>query len=99
MKGFSCKLVLLLLIVLVFGLLGCATTQTMPSVATPEHPKIYSGARLDFYAISHNEEALKKFNAKPPEHPLIDFPFSVILDTIILPITYPVASYELLFGL
>jgi len=71
----------------------------MPSVATPAHPKIYSGARLDFYGISQNEEALKKFNAKSPEHPLIDFPFSVILDTVILPITFPVACYELLFGL
>lgn len=99
MKQFSRTLLPLLLVVLVFGMDGCATIRTMPSLASPEHPKVYSGARLDFHTIKKNEEPLKKFNAKAPEHPLIDFPFSVILDTVILPVTIPVASYELLFGL
>ena len=88
---------LLILVALAFGLDGCATIRTMPSLATPEHPKIYSGARLDFNAITNNEWALKKFKAGPPEHPLIDFPFSVVLDTVILPITFSVASWEFLF--
>lgn len=76
---------------------GCATIHTMPSLATPEHPKVYSGARLDFHTIAKNEERLKQFNAKSPEHPLIDFPFSLILDTVILPMTLPVATYEFFF--
>jgi uncharacterized protein YceK len=80
------------------GLDSCATIRTMPSLATPEHPKIYSGARLDLNAIAKNEESLKKFKAEAPEHPLIDFPFSAILDTVILPITFSVSSYEFLFG-
>ena len=99
MMRFSYTLYLLLPIIIIFGFTGCATVRTMPSLGSPEHPKIYSGARLDVHAISENEEALKKFKAKAPVHPLIDFPFSVILDTVILPVTFPVASYELLFGL
>lgn len=82
-----------------FGSAGCATIRTMPFVATPDHPKIYSGARLDYYALSDNDEELRRFNAKAPSSPLIDFPFSALLDTIILPMTFPVASYEFLFGL
>ena len=59
---------------------------------------LYSGARLDYHAIAGHEETLKKFKAEPPEHPVIDFPFSVVLDTVILPLTFSVASYEFLFG-
>ncbi len=89
----------LLLIFFVVGLDGCATLRTMPSLATPEQPKVYSGTRLDFHAVSKNEEALKKFKAKSPEYPLIDFPFSALLDTFMLPLTFSVATYELFFGL
>jgi len=88
----------LLLLVCIFGLGGCATIQTMPSLGTYEHPKIYSGTRLDLYAISKNEEALYKFKAKAPEHPLIDIPFSALLDTVLLPVTFPIANYEFWFG-
>lgn len=98
MRQLSHLVFLLILAVTVFGPAGCATIRTMPSLATPEHPKIYSGARLDYYAISKKEESLKKFKAEAPEHPLIDLPFSTILDTVILPLTFSVASYELLFG-
>jgi uncharacterized protein YceK len=87
------------MIIFVIGSAGCATVRTVPSLATPEQPKIYSGTRLDLNAISENEEALKKFNAKSPEHPLIDLPFSALLDTFMLPLTFSVATYELIFGL
>lgn len=97
MRQSSCALFLWIIVALAIGLAGCATIRTMPSLTRPEHPKIYSGARLDFNAITKNEECLKKFKAEPPEHPLIDFPFSLILDTAILPVTMPVATYELLF--
>ena len=98
MRQFSHTIFLWIFAALAFGLYGCATIRTMPSLATPEHPKIYSGARLDFHAITGHEESLKRFKAEPPEHPLIDFPFSAILDTVILPVTFSVASYEFLFG-
>jgi uncharacterized protein YceK len=91
--GFLC-----IIVALTIALEGCGTIRTMPSLATPEQPKIYSGTRLDFHAIRENEERLKKFNAKAPEHPLIDLPFSLILDTIIFPLTYSVAMYELIFN-
>jgi uncharacterized protein YceK len=87
------------MIIFVIGSAGCATVRTVPSLATPEQPKIYSGTRLDFHAISKNEEALKRFNAKSPEYPLVDIPFSALLDTFMLPLTFSVATYELIFGL
>ncbi len=86
-----------IIVALAIGLQGCGTIRTMPSLATPEQPKIYSGARLSFDAITKNEKSLKKFKAEAPEHPLIDFPFSLLLDTIILPVTIPVATYEFFF--
>ena len=98
MRQFSHMMFLWIFVALAFGLDGCATIRTMPSLATPEHPKIYSGARLDFHAIMGHEESLKRFKAEPPEHPLLDFSFSAILDTVILPVTFSVASYEFLFG-
>jgi uncharacterized protein YceK len=99
MRRFFHRSVLALLIVFIFGVDGCATLRTLPSMATPDHPKIYSGARLDFNAITENEQSLRKFKATAPIYPLLDLPFSVILDTAVLPLTFPVASYELLFGL
>lgn len=86
-----------IIVALAIVLQGCGTIRTMPSLATPEHPKVYSGARLDFHAIAKNEERLKQFKAESPKHPLIDFPFSLILDTVILPVTFPVATYEFFF--
>jgi uncharacterized protein YceK len=99
MRQYSRTVFPLLLIFFVIGSASCATVRTVPSLATPEQPKIYSGTRLDLHAISKNEEALKKFDAKSPEHPLIDLPFSALLDTLLLPVTFPVACYELIFGL
>ncbi len=99
MRQYFCTVFLLLLVISAFGSAGCATVRTVPSLASPEHPKIYSGTRLDLNAVSENEAALKKFNAKAPEHPLIDLPFSALLDTLLLPVTLSVATYELIFGL
>lgn len=87
-----------IIVALAVVLQGCATIRTMPSVATAEQPKIYSGTRLDLNAIAKNEERLKQFKAEAPMHPLIDFPFSLILDTVILPVTFPAATYEFFFG-
>lgn len=90
-------LYLWIILALAIGSGGCATIRTMPSLSSAGHPKVYSGARLDFHAIMGDEPGLNKFRARPPKYPWIDFPLSLILDTAILPITFPVATYELLF--
>jgi uncharacterized protein YceK len=52
--------------------------------------------------VQHHEHGrgtagLGKSKAEPPEYPLADIAFSAVLDTIILPVTFPVATYELVF--
>ena len=80
------------------GLTGCGTLRMMPSVGRSHAPKIYSGTRLDLHTVRKDTASLRKFQARPPEYPLIDLPFSMILDTLILPVTFPIATYEILFG-
>jgi uncharacterized protein YceK len=91
------SLFLWILLALAIGSEGCATIRSMPSMSSPGYPRVYSGARLDFDAMTENDERLKKFKAEAPEHAVIDFPFSLILDTLILPVTLPVTTYEILF--
>lgn len=86
-----------IIVVLAISGEGCGTIRTVPSLASEDHPKVYSGTRLDLNAIAKNEERLKKFKAEAPEHPGIDLPFSCILDTLFLPLTLPVAAYEFVF--
>jgi len=76
---------------------GCGTLRTV-SVASLERPRVYSGTRLDYYAIVGNVEQIEtEFKVKPTEHPFLDIPFSFVLDTVALPLTYPVSLYEALF--
>lgn len=98
MRKLSRMLFLSILLVTANALSACGTIRTMPALGSYDTPKIYSGTRLDLSAITRNESKLKRFSTVPPEHPLIDFPFSLLLDTIILPMTIPAATYELVFG-
>ena len=76
---------------------GCATVQTM-SKAELGSPKVYSGTRLNINAIRHDVSGVSKFKVEQPQYPLIDLPFSFVLDTVILfPITLPAAAYEAVF--
>lgn len=93
----SSRLFLVVIIILAFNLSGCATIRAMPSLSTYKSPKIYSGTRLDLHGIMTNERGLKRFGMEPTEYPLLDLPFSFVLDTAILPTTYPVAAYEFIF--
>jgi uncharacterized protein YceK len=79
------------------SLQGCATYSTI-SAAKPGSPKIYSGTRLDLNAIQGNEQAQLKFKVDPPEHPKLDLPFSILFDTIMLPLSFSISGYEFLFG-
>lgn len=72
---------------------GCATYRTIES-ASPGSPKFFSGTRLDVNAIKNNKVAMKKFNAKAPEYPLLDLPASILADLIISPLSFGVAIYE-----
>jgi uncharacterized protein YceK len=75
---------------------GCATYRTV-SAAEPGTPKLFSGTRLDLKAIDRDEHGAARFRAPPPNYPWLDLAFSAVVDTFILPLTFPVATYELLF--
>ena len=74
---------------------GCASLRTMATMELGS-PKIYSGTRLNYHTMKENEEAVSRFNATPPAYPGADLPFSVIVDTIILPVTVSAYLYEAL---
>ena len=74
---------------------GCASLRTMSTMELGS-PKIYSGARLDYHAMKENDEAMSRFNTTPPAYPGVDLPCSVIVDTIILPVTVSAYIYEAL---
>ena len=84
------------LIVLSVASTGCATYRTI-SEAAPGSPKVFSGTRLDINAIEDDEFGLRKFKVVPPRHPIADLPFSLLLDTLIFPLTFSVATDELIF--
>lgn len=88
---------------LIFMLLttGCATLTTA-SHFTRESPMIYSGTRLDMHASANDEDILRvyrdKYGVEPPAYPKLDFPFSLLFDTLILvPIVMPVVLYQAVF--
>jgi len=68
------------------GLSACATFNALNSeLPLNRRMFIYSGTRLDWYAITNNEVALKRIKVTPPCEPLLDLPFSFALDSILLP--------------
>jgi uncharacterized protein YceK len=77
-------------------LTGCATFNTI-SNAGINTPKVYSGTRLNAAALRDDDDRLRRFPAAPPRHPAADLPLSLVLDTALLPMTVPVALYEVLF--
>jgi uncharacterized protein YceK len=62
---------------------GCATFRTL-STFDPERPMIYSGTRLDWNVTVGDESWPRKFGVAPPRYPIIDLPFSFVLDTVML---------------
>ena len=75
---------------------GCATYTTI-SAAELGSAKVFSGTRLDARAISGELTPTKKFKVSPPPYPVMDLPFSFILDIVMLPLTLSAALYEYLF--
>jgi uncharacterized protein YceK len=75
-----------LLMVSALCLSGCATYRTL-SRFDADRPKIYSGTRLDWNAAFGRGSLVKKFGVEQPPYPILDLPFSFVLDTVMLPAT------------
>ncbi|APC16172.1 hypothetical protein BLL42_10695 [Pseudomonas frederiksbergensis] len=76
----------LLSLLLVLQLGGCATARTLDA-AKPGAPVVYSGMRLDLYALDGGCCAKDRFGAEAPSYPGIDLPASALLDTLLLPLS------------
>lgn len=76
----------LLALLLVLQLGGCATARTLDA-AKPGAPVVYSGMRLDLYALDGGCCAKDRFGAEAPSYPGIDLPASALLDTLLLPLS------------
>lgn len=76
----------LLVIVLALQLAGCATVRTLDA-AKPGAPVVYSGMRLDLYALNGGCCAMDRFGAEAPSYPGVDLPASALLDTLLLPLS------------
>ncbi|MGE8406241.1 MAG: YceK/YidQ family lipoprotein [Pseudomonas sp.] len=65
---------------------GCATVRTLDA-AKPGAPVVYSGTRLDLYAMQGGCCAEDRFGAEAPIYPGLDLPGSIVLDTLFLPLS------------
>ena len=77
---------LLVAMLLVLQLSGCATARTL-NAAKPGAPVVYSGTRLDLYAMNGGCCAMDRFGAEAPSYPGLDLPGSALLDTLLLPLS------------
>ena len=75
-----------LLLLLALQLTGCATARTLDA-AQAGAPVVYSGTRLDLYALEGGCCAKDRFGAEAPRHPGLDLPASALLDTVLLPLS------------
>ncbi|MDR3418160.1 MAG: YceK/YidQ family lipoprotein [Nevskia sp.] len=72
---------------LVAALSGCATIEATEADCTKCSLVAYAGTRLDVAALSHDGEALERFEragVSAPAYPALDLPFSFALDSVIL---------------
>ena len=76
----------LLVLLLGLQLSGCASVRTLDA-ATPGAPLIYAGTRLDWYALQGGCCAQDRFGVQAPRYPGLDLPASVLLDTLLLPLS------------
>ncbi|TEA62653.1 MULTISPECIES: YceK/YidQ family lipoprotein [unclassified Pseudomonas] len=76
----------LLAMLLILQLTGCATVRTLDA-AKSGAPVVYSGTRLDLYAMNGGCCAMDRFGAEAPSYPGVDLPASALLDTLLLPLS------------
>ncbi|MEE3634576.1 YceK/YidQ family lipoprotein [Pseudomonas sp. AL 58] len=75
------------LLVMALALLsGCASVRTLDA-AKPGAPIVYSGTRLDLYAMQGGCCPMDRFGAEAPAYPGLDLPASALLDTLLLPLS------------
>jgi uncharacterized protein YceK len=65
---------------------GCATVRTLDA-AHPGAPVVYAGTRLDLYALNGGCCAMQRFGTEAPAWPRLDLPGSLVLDTLLLPLS------------
>lgn len=63
---------------------GCASVRTLDA-AQAGAPVIYSGTRLDWYSLQGGCYPVERFGAQAPKYAALDLPFSLLLDTLLLP--------------
>lgn len=81
--GVSKKATALLLMAVLLSS-GCASVRTLDA-AQAGAPVIYSGARLDWYSLQGGCYPVERFGAQAPKYAALDLPFSMLLDTLLLP--------------
>ncbi len=65
---------------------GCATVRTLDA-SKPGAPLVYAGTRLDWYVMNGGCCPLDRFGAEAPAYPRLDLPGSLLLDTLLLPLS------------
>ena len=63
---------------------GCASVRTLDA-AQAGALVIYSGTRLDWYSLQGGCYSMQRFGAQAPKYAALDLPFSLLLDTLLLP--------------
>lgn len=86
-----CQLVLLLVFL---GLIsGCATTSTLSQPVHERKPLVMSGVRLNIASLRNEAAVADRFGVSPPSYPLLDLPFSAFFDLLVIGYTVPVALF------
>jgi uncharacterized protein YceK len=78
------KILGVLLLTALLGSGGCASVRTLDA-AQAGAPVIYSGTRLDWYSLQGGCYPVERFGAHAPKYAALDLPFSILLDTLLLP--------------
>jgi uncharacterized protein YceK len=64
---------------------GCASVSTL-NASEPGAPIVYSGTRLDWYAIQGGCCPTERFGVDAPTYPMLDLPGSLLVDTVLFPL-------------
>lgn len=75
---------------LVLSCSGCGTINMLNSDKA-DPPLVYSGTRLDWYALQGGCCPEDRFGAQAPAYPAADLPCSFLLDTLLLPLSLAAA--------
>ena len=70
---------------------GCATVRTLDA-NKPGAPVVYAGTRLDLYVMNGGCCPKDHFGAETPGYPGLDLPGSMLLDTLLLPLSLLTAA-------